>query len=95
MSAAPEVTATELHDRFLKTYRYLRMAMAGMLVMLAAGVFLPTSCERGVCGTCLTPVLQGRPEHHDQYLTPEEQAAGDQFTPCCSRAIDEQLVIDL
>ncbi len=40
MSAAPEVTATELHDRFLKTYRYLRMAMAGMLVMLAAGVFL-------------------------------------------------------
>lgn len=63
--------------------------------ILAAGVFLPTSCERGVCGTCLTPVLQGRPEHHDQYLTPEEQAAGDQFTPCCSRALDEQLVIDL
>lgn len=37
---APEVTASELHDRFLKTYRYLRMAMAAMLVMLAVGVFL-------------------------------------------------------
>jgi vanillate O-demethylase ferredoxin subunit len=61
----------------------------------AAGVFLPTSCEQGVCGTCLTPVLEGRPEHRDQYLTPEEQAAGTQFTPCCSRSLDESLVIDL
>ena len=61
----------------------------------AAGVFLPTSCEQGVCGTCLTPVLEGRPDHRDQYLTPEEQAAGTQFTPCCSRSLDERLVIDL
>jgi vanillate O-demethylase ferredoxin subunit len=61
----------------------------------AAGVFLPTSCEQGVCGTCLTPVLEGRPEHRDQYLTPEEQAEGTQFTPCCSRSQDERLVIDL
>jgi vanillate O-demethylase ferredoxin subunit len=60
-----------------------------------AGVFLATSCEQGVCGTCLTPVLEGRPEHRDHYLTPEEQAAGDQFTPCCSRALSERLVIDL
>ncbi len=37
---APEVSVSELHDRFIKTYRYLRMAMAGMLVMLAVGVFL-------------------------------------------------------
>jgi vanillate O-demethylase ferredoxin subunit len=59
------------------------------------GVFLATSCEQGVCGTCLTPVLEGRPEHRDHYLTPEEQAAGDQFTPCCSRALSERLVIDL
>jgi vanillate O-demethylase ferredoxin subunit len=61
----------------------------------AARVFLPTSCEQGVCGTCLTPVLEGRPDHRDQYLTPEEQAAGTQFTPCCSRSLDERLVIDL
>lgn len=61
----------------------------------AAGVCLPTSCEQGVCGTCLTPVLEGRPEHRDRYLTPEERAAGTQFTPCCSRALDDRLVIDL
>ena len=27
--------------------------------------------------------------------TPEEQAAGDQFTPCCSRAKTSQLLLDL
>ena len=59
------------------------------------GVYLATSCEQGVCGTCITPVLEGVPDHRDQYFTPEEQAANDQFTPCCSRAMGAALVIDL
>jgi vanillate O-demethylase ferredoxin subunit len=29
------------------------------------------------------------------YLTPEEQAANDQFTPCCSRAKTARLVLEL
>ena len=61
----------------------------------AAGVIVPTSCEQGVCGTCLTRVLDGVPDHRDLYLTPEEQAANDQFTPCCSRAKSARLVLDL
>jgi vanillate monooxygenase ferredoxin subunit len=61
----------------------------------AAGIFVPTSCEQGVCGTCLTRVVDGTPDHRDQYLTPEEQAANDQFTPCCSRARSARLVLDL
>jgi vanillate O-demethylase ferredoxin subunit len=60
-----------------------------------AGVQVQTSCEQGVCGTCLTRVLQGIPEHKDMYLTPEEQACNDQFTPCCSRARTPLLVLDL
>jgi vanillate O-demethylase ferredoxin subunit len=48
-----------------------------------------------VCGTCLTRVLAGVPDHRDVYLTPEEQAANDQFTPCCSRAKTPRLVLDL
>ena len=60
-----------------------------------AGVVLPTSCEQGVCGTCLTRVLAGQPDHRDHYLTPEEQAAGDQFLPCCSRSCSPLLVLDL
>jgi vanillate O-demethylase ferredoxin subunit len=60
-----------------------------------AGVEVLVSCEQGVCGTCLTRVLQGTPDHRDVYLTPEEQAANDQFTPCCSRARSPRLVLDL
>lgn len=62
--------------------------------MQDAGVPLYTSCEQGVCGTCLTTVLNGEPEHRDQYLTPEEQAANTQFLPCCSRARSARLVVD-
>ncbi len=60
-----------------------------------AGLPLLTSCEQGVCGTCLTRVVAGEPDHRDQYLTPEEQAANDQFLPCCSRARSQRLVIQL
>ena len=63
--------------------------------LAAAGITVLTSCEQGVCGTCLTRVLDGTPEHRGQYLTPEEQAAGDQFLPCCSRALTARLVLDL
>jgi vanillate O-demethylase ferredoxin subunit len=64
-------------------------------VLEAAGVEIPYSCEEGVCGTCLTRVLEGVPDHRDMYLTEEEQAANDQFTPCCSRAKSKLLVLDL
>ena len=60
-----------------------------------AGVMVMTSCEQGVCGTCLTRVLGGECDHRDQYLTPEERAAQDQFLPCCSRARSTRLVLDL
>ncbi|WP_321812254.1 MULTISPECIES: PDR/VanB family oxidoreductase [unclassified Burkholderia] len=60
-----------------------------------AGVRIPLSCEQGVCGTCVTRVLEGIPAHKDVYLTPEEQAVNDRFTPCCSRANTARLVLDL
>lgn len=59
------------------------------------GVDIPVSCEQGVCGTCLTRVLEGEVDHRDLFLTEEEQAANDQFTPCCSRAKSPLLVLDL
>jgi vanillate monooxygenase ferredoxin subunit len=63
--------------------------------LAAVGVEVATSCEQGVCGTCLTRVIEGEPDHRDMYLTPEEQAANDQFTPCCSRSKSPVLVLDL
>lgn len=64
-------------------------------VLAAHGVDIPYSCEEGVCGTCLTGVLDGVPDHRDMYLTDEEHAANDRFTPCCSRARSAKLVLDL
>jgi vanillate O-demethylase ferredoxin subunit len=60
-----------------------------------AGIEILTSCEQGVCGTCLTRVLEGVIDHKDMYLTPDEQAANDRFLPCCSRATSAMLVLDL
>jgi vanillate monooxygenase ferredoxin subunit len=59
------------------------------------GIDVPISCEQGVCGTCITRVLDGTPDHRDVYFTDEERAKNDQFTPCCSRAKSGMLVLDL
>jgi vanillate O-demethylase ferredoxin subunit len=64
-------------------------------VLSEHGVDIPVSCEQGVCGTCLTRVLQGQPDHRDFLLTPEEQARNDIMTLCCSRAKSPLLVLDL
>jgi len=64
-------------------------------VLHSAGLNVPISCGQGICGTCLTRVVEGTPDHRDMYLTPEEQDANDQFTPCCSRAKSATLVLDL
>jgi vanillate O-demethylase ferredoxin subunit len=84
----------------------IKLASSGRIVMVPkdktvtkalseAGVEIMMSCEQGVCGTCLTRVLEGIPDHKDSYLTPEERAANDQFLPCCSRSKTPQLVLDL
>ncbi|PKO28873.1 MAG: oxidoreductase [Betaproteobacteria bacterium HGW-Betaproteobacteria-9] len=73
----------------------VRADQTALAALLAAGLDIPMSCEQGVCGTCLTRVKAGTPDHRDQYLTPEEQAANDQFLPCCSRSTSARLVLDL
>lgn len=64
-------------------------------VLAEVGIEIPTSCEQGICGTCLTPVLQGTPDHRDLVLTEIEHADNDQMTLCCSRALTDVLVLDL
>ncbi len=64
-------------------------------VLKDKGIEILTSCEQGVCGTCITRVLEGEIDHRDMYFTDEEKAANDQFTPCCSRAKSKVLVLDL
>ncbi|WP_043310449.1 PDR/VanB family oxidoreductase [Pseudomonas sp. ML96] len=64
-------------------------------VLDEAGIEIETSCEQGICGSCVTRVLQGTPDHRDQFMTDKEHAANDRFTPCCSRSKSPRLVLDL
>ena len=66
-----------------------------MEVLRAHGVEVPSSCEQGVCGTCLTRVLEGEPDHRDLYQTDQEHAANTHINPCCSRAKSKLLVLDI
>jgi len=59
------------------------------------GVEVLTSCGQGVCGTCETDVLDGRPQHRDSLLDDIERAAGSCMFPCVSRSLDKRLVLDL
>ena len=64
-------------------------------VLQDAGVDVPFSCSEGICGTCLTRVKEGEPDHWDMFLTPEEQAKGDCIMVCVSRSKTPRLVLDL
>lgn len=64
-------------------------------VLQDAGVEVPFSCSEGICGTCLTRVKEGEPDHWDTYLTTEEQEKGDCIMVCISRSKSPRLVLDL
>lgn len=63
--------------------------------LMDAGVQVPLSCEQGICGSCLTPVLEGLPDHRDQYQTDAEKKANTHITLCCSRSCSARLVVEI
>jgi len=83
--------------RLARSQRTVQVAAGQSAVeaLEAAGVAVPTSCREGVCGTCVTRVLEGTPDHRDLFLTGDEQDANNCFTPCCSRAHGTYLTVDL
>lgn len=62
---------------------------------LGAGASVLSSCRRGLCGTCETTVLAGRPDHRDSLLEDDERARGDSMFVCVSRSAGARLVLDL
>jgi len=64
-------------------------------VLSEHGVNISSSCEQGVCGTCLTRVISGEPDHRDVFLSEAERLSNSHFTPCCSRAKSGRLVLGL
>jgi len=59
------------------------------------GIAVPTSCEQGICGTCVLRVRSGIPDHRDMFLTPAEHLSNEWLVPCCSRSKSATLVLDL
>lgn len=64
-------------------------------VLSRHGIEVPRLCESGYCGSCLTGVLDGSPDHRDSVQSDAEKASDTYITPCCSRAKSELLVLDL
>jgi vanillate monooxygenase ferredoxin subunit len=59
------------------------------------GIKIATSCEQGICGTCVAKVLSGEPEHHDNFLSEFQKKSGKKIILCVSRCKSDTLVIDL
>ena len=68
--------------------------MSVLDALTRAGVEVLSSCRRGVCGTCETTVLEGRPDHRDTLLGEEAETADCMYV-CVSRSRDDRLVLDL
>jgi vanillate O-demethylase ferredoxin subunit len=64
-------------------------------VLLAAGIDVAHSCCDGVCGSCETRVLAGRPDHRDAVLLGPDAQAQDRIMVCVSRCRDALLTLDL
>ncbi|UDD62260.1 hypothetical protein AFCA_009585 [Aspergillus flavus] len=54
-----------------------------------------STCSKGTWGTGEISVLEGRPEHRDTVLSPEEKGKNKVMMPCVSRYLEEELVLDL
>ncbi len=59
----------------------------------AANVEVETSCEAGVCGTCVVDYLDGEPVHNDVVLMPDEQETS--VALCVAGCKSKKLVLDL
>lgn len=58
-------------------------------------VMVESLSTEGICGTCITPVLAGIPEHRDFVLDAGEQDANERMALCCSRSLSPRLKLDL
>ena len=100
--AAQTVAASEEAKR---TYT-VELARSGRLItigpdkslldtLVAVGADINYSCCEGVCGSCRTIVLAGKPDHRDSILTPKERASNQAMFPCVSGSKSNLLRLDL
>jgi vanillate O-demethylase ferredoxin subunit len=95
--ATEAVPGSDLQVRLVRSGTTIPVAADVPIIdaLRAAGIAVETSCEQGVCGTCITRVLGGVPDHRDLFLTEAEKARGDCMAICVSRSLTPELVLDL
>ena len=104
--ATPEYFSAAPQDSAHDTAFEVKIASSGVTYKIPAdksicaallehGIDILISCEQGVCGTCITRVLNGTSDHRDVYFTDDEKAVNNQLAPRCSRARSALLVLDL
>ncbi len=90
---SPSSFEVELH----RTGHVLTVS-SGQSILGAVREVLPDvaySCQDGYCGTCETTVLDGVPEHHDDFLTESERESNETMMICVGRSKTPRLVLDL
>ncbi len=66
-----------------------------LTVLSDNGVDVPSACAAGLCGTCITDVLEGDIDHRDGILSDDEKASNEYMCVCISRAKSAQITLDL
>ncbi|OXY83132.1 PDR/VanB family oxidoreductase [Oceanimonas doudoroffii] len=66
-----------------------------LAVLKDKGFDIHYGCSSGLCGSCITDVLDGEIDHRDNVLDDEEKAEGDCMCICVSRAKSDVLVLDI
>ena len=97
-SASQEAATTRSYEvQLARSGRTLSVEAGKTLLdtLLDAGVPVQYACSQGICGTCCTPVLEGTPDHRDDYLSNEEKAANQSIMVCCSGSLTPRLVLDV
>lgn len=63
--------------------------------LLKAGIDVPYSCTQGICGSCRIEVIDGEPDHRDDYLNDDERQSGRCVMACCSGSRSAEMTLDL
>jgi ferredoxin-NADP reductase len=95
--AKPTLPDTEFEVECVRSNRTLTIPVGRSVLTVLEENGLPVegSCREGVCGTCQTRVLAGRPDHRDDILTDTERETGDRMYICVSRCAGKRLVLDV
>ena len=68
---------------------------SALSVLLRNSIDVSHTCRFGTCGSCVTPVLEGIPDHRDKVLSAELKRTNAFIALCVSRSHTPELTIAL